>query len=289
MDKSSFSPYIRTAMHSTIDASHIINDRVIFDYELIYVLSGICVITVENVPHTCKAGDVVFLRPGVTHRFEISADSDFVQPHIHFDMVYSKESRQRFTSFKNRDKMTRHELSLIHEDVFAQIDIPTVFIPQNPEEFKRLFFEIIDIYSARKYNYEIHYKAKLLELISCILEQFEDTSIACVSEEYNHIISVKNYIDHNFLSVITLDSLARQFYINKFTLMRKFKANYNDNIFDYYRYKRIDYAKQVLKTSAVSIGEIAELLSFSDIYSFSRFFKKYTGMSPSEYRKKCST
>ena len=80
--------------------------------------------------------------------------------------------------------------------------------------------------------------------------------------------------------------LEKQFYANKFTLMRNFKKAYRVNIINYYRARRTEYAKRVLRGSSLPVGVLAEQLNFTDVYSFSRFFKMQTGMSPSEYREK---
>ena len=92
LNKKAISPYIRTAMHSTLHAGHIIRTRVILDYELILVEGGRCRITIGGTEHICKKDDVIFLRPDVPHSFECFDDQDFVQPHIHFDPVYSSLS-----------------------------------------------------------------------------------------------------------------------------------------------------------------------------------------------------
>lgn len=47
----------------------------------------------------------------------------------------------------------------------------------------------------------------------------------------------------------------------------------------------ITHAKSVLKTTDTSIQEITDLLNFSDISLFCRYFKRYTNMTPTEYRK----
>jgi AraC family transcriptional activator of pobA len=47
----------------------------------------------------------------------------------------------------------------------------------------------------------------------------------------------------------------------------------------------ITHAKSILKTTDTSIQEITDLLNFSDISLFCRYFKRYTNMTPSEYRK----
>jgi len=286
MNTNEFSPYIRVAMLSTLKAPFKISTRIIFDYEIILVADGKCNITVDNTEYLCRKNDVVFLRPGVHHKFECVDNVDFVQPHIHFDIKYSNISEKRFVSFKPGEEMSDDELALIQEDVFEDICIPCVFTPSDKEEFQKLFFEIIEIFEKKNYNYELLYKAKMLELFNCILTQFDYNRTIKNDIMCNPVVSVKNYIDNNFMSVMTLDSLSNQFYFNKYTLLRKFKSMYGKNIISYYREKRIEYIKNILKTTNISISALAEKLNFSDIYSFSRFFKTYVGCSPSVYRKK---
>ena len=285
MNKKEFSPYVRTAMFSVIKAPFHINKRVIFDYEIIFVSGGKCEIIIDGKKYLCKKNDVVFIRPDIPHEFKSAGGCDFIQPHIHFDVLYNEKSEETPISFKPKNRMTDYELSLIAEDILKAVPIPSVFIPRNPNEFKKIFFDIIEIFQKKPYNYELLLKSKMLLLLGGILAQFEKHTAADNSEPNSAIINVKNYIDDNFLSPITLDSLSMQFYFNKYTLMRKFKAMYGKNIIAYYHDKRIEYIKNALQTTAVSITDLSEKLNFSDIYSFSRFFKTHTGCSPSAYRK----
>lgn len=271
-------------MFSTLTGPFKIENRAIFDYELILVSGGRCKITIDNKEYLCKQNDVVFLRPGIHHKFQCVDNCDFVQPHIHFDVSYSDKSEKRFVSFKPKEAMTEEELDLIGEDVF-DISIPDVFTPFDIGQFQKLFYEIIELYQKKVNNYELLCKSKMLELLHYILTQFEPSKTNETPVVSNNIIAVKNYIDNNYLSLITLDALAKQFYINKYTLLRKFKSMYNQNIICYYRNKRISYIKNALKTTTLSMTALAERLNFSDIYSFSRFFKTYVGCSPTVYRK----
>ncbi|MBQ4516139.1 MAG: helix-turn-helix transcriptional regulator [Clostridia bacterium] len=285
MNKNMFSPFIRLAMYSTIAAPFEINERIIFDYEMIFVSGGRCKLTIDGKEYFCKKNDVVFLRPGIPHKFESVDSADFIQPHFHFDVCYDEKSEDRFVSFKTREKMDAYEKSLICYDVFEFTDIPFVFVPYNIEKFRNIFFDIIEIYLKKPYNYELLYKQKALELLDEILRQFDKGTTNKNVSENDALISVKNYIDNNFLSVITLDSLSGQFYFNKYTLLRKFKSVYKQNIMTYYKGLRLNYAKNILKTTSISIHSLAEKLNFSDIYSFSRFFKSSVGCSPTVYRK----
>ena len=287
LDKKIINPYIRVAMHSVLTGYRIISDRTLYDYEIIFVKDGKCNITYDNTRYTVKKNQVVFIRPGVKHKFEIRDNIRFIQPHIHFDAVYNKNSEITTVSFKPKENMTNNELKLIQNDIFEHTDIPFVFTPDNIQKFEKTLFEIIEIFSKRGHNYELLCKSKLLELLCLMLDQFEtekrtDDGMGAS----NSVTASKEYIDNNFLFEITLDSLAEQLYINKFTLMRKFKSKYGINIIEYYRKKRVDFAKNLLINTDYSIYTIGEILNFSDIYSFSRFFKRQEKISPVSFRKK---
>ena len=287
LSKTSFSPFVRVAMHSTLKAPYAINERALFDYEIILVGGGQCNIVVEGVPHLCRKNDVVLLPPGVSHRFECVPGVDFVQPHIHFDIVYDEFSEWRKVCYKKLSAMSMQERERIHPDVLRELCIPAVFSPYDPERFHRLFFEVISIYQKREYNYELRYKAVMLELLALICEQFDPVKTPGPRDGRETLVAVKSYIDNNYRSPITLELLSDQFYLNKFTLMRRFKALYGKSIIEYYHDLRAEYAKRVLASTDLSVAEVGEKMHFSDVYSFSRFFKSAVGCSPSDYRQKC--
>ena len=284
MNQKEINPYIRRALFSTLIAPFNINDRIILDYEIIYVSGGKCSITIDGKEFLCQEGDVVLLRPGITHRFDCLDNSNFVQPHIHFDPVYSQDSEARFVCFKSWQIMSEQEQRLVHKDILSAA-IPNVFIPADPEGFRKLFYKIITLYQKKEYNYELLCKAAMLELMNRMLAQFETPRLAKPGSDVDLMFAVKEFLDSNYTSALSLLFLAEQFAVNKFTLMRKFKAVYRQSIMEYYRQKRLGYAKQLLETTDFSVQDIGEMLNFSDVYSFSRFFKENTGCSPSAYRK----
>ena len=289
MNINSFSPYIRHAIYSTILAPFIIRERIIYDHELIYVTDGTCAITVDGKENVVKKGDCIFFPPNVPHELRSIGDTAFVQPHIHFDALYSDKSERTPISFQSRDQMSEEELALVQENAFAGCNIPYVFTPIRKEKYHNLFFEIIDIFQEKKHGYTLLYKAKMLELFALLFEQFESKSVtqARSIETSGYLSSVKSYIDNNYRQLISLDRLAMQFYINKYTLLRQFKDAYGLGIIAYYHALRIDYAKRKLSSTDLSITEIAKKLCFGDVYTFSRFFKSATNTSPREYRALC--
>ena len=180
--------------------------------------------------------------------------------------------------------MSDEELALIQENIFQDCGIPTLFMPENPKLFQSLFFEIINEFQNKKSGYIFRCKAKLLELLSLILLQFAPDQSSDSTNE-NAVRAVKNYLDANFEQIITLDSLSTQFYINKFTLIRNFQNFYGENVMAYYKKKRLAFAKAQLIESNATVSTISESLNYNDVYTFSRFFKTQTGLSPKEYRR----
>ena len=72
-------------------------------------------------------------------------------------------------------------------------------------------------------------------------------------------------------------------YDNRY-LSQKFKEDIGISITQYYGLIRLSKAKEFLKNSDMSISQISRLLGYTQPAHFMKYFKKYTGMSPSKYR-----
>lgn len=97
----------------------------------------------------------------------------------------------------------------------------------------------------------------------------------------NEIIA---YIDDNYKERITIDELAFIFRTNRSTLCKVFKNNTGKTITEYVNDKKFESAKRRIEKTNKTFTEIAEELNFESIHYFTRFFKKHSGISPSEYR-----
>lgn len=96
----------------------------------------------------------------------------------------------------------------------------------------------------------------------------------------------KRHIRENYLRRITLPELARLCCVSATHLDHIFKKATGLSPLQYAQTLRIDEAKRFLADPTESIRAIADRLEFHDIGYFSRRFKKVTGLSPTDFRKK---
>jgi YesN/AraC family two-component response regulator len=103
-------------------------------------------------------------------------------------------------------------------------------------------------------------------------------------ESFGKYADLLSYVRENLSADFKINLLEGKFNYSYYTLSRKFKEDTGICLKEYIDKMLIARGKQALLVSNKSIKEIAHSLKFCDQYYFSRFFKKYTGLSPKEYR-----
>lgn len=99
-------------------------------------------------------------------------------------------------------------------------------------------------------------------------------------------IAVSNYIQHHLSQPITVDAIAKELFMSRPYLSRRFKAETGESLTDFILHKKTEEAKRLLRYSGKPAVMIGSYLGFSSQSHFCNVFKKYTGRTPSEYREK---
>ncbi len=98
------------------------------------------------------------------------------------------------------------------------------------------------------------------------------------------IEAAKGYIEEHLDEEIVPETLCDQLEVGRTRLYELFRAETGMGIAAYVRRRRMHRAKKLLKTTTLSIGEIAQAVGFTDYNYFSRVYKKTYGKSPKKYR-----
>jgi AraC-like DNA-binding protein len=264
----------------------IIFDRVIFDYEILYVDSGYIEVTIDGKTLPGHPGDVFLFKPKKQHVIYIPGPEPLHQPHIHFDLYYQPDSPDVRISFRRLENIPSREMALFRKDVCSDspFHIPDKISLKRPISFKKLLMELIEEENDKLPYYETAMKGKFIALWAQLLREAYWLEHPTVNSNWELLTQVKHYLDHQHKQV-TLQELASMINLDKYYFLKLFRKAFGVSPIKYHLQARLEKAKECLSITSLSITEISYMFGFDSIHAFSRAFSKTEGISPSQYRK----
>ena len=119
-----------------------------------------------------------------------------------------------------------------------------------------------------------------------IMERFISECVFCKgSQENDSIFKVKEYILEHFSEDITLEKMAQMVYMNPYYFSAFFKKETGENFKAYLLEVRMKKALQYLMETDMKTYELASLVGYKDVRTFTDKFKDFYGYSPAKYKK----
>ncbi len=114
-----------------------------------------------------------------------------------------------------------------------------------------------------------------------MLQNIASVKISTRKHLYRQVLRGKEFIDFCFHEDLSVADMARAAAMSEYHFFRLFRTLFAQSPYQYLQKKRLQYAKQLLKAEHGSVSEVALLVGFADVQSFSKSFKKYFGFAPS--------
>ncbi|MGN6714981.1 response regulator transcription factor [Anaerocolumna jejuensis] len=192
--------------------------------------------------------------------------------------------------------------------VFVDMQMPVMngieFLKNAKEEFPDAKYIVISGYDDFYYAQNSIKLGAIDYILKPIVEEELNTSIKKAlhllnpnmdftkTEEEEQSISagevaaiIKDYIDKNYSQNLKLSYFSDKYYFSKEYLSKIFKANYKIGIYEYVLQVRMERAKELLLDESLKIQWISDRLGYTDSNYFSKAFRNYYGITPSQFRK----
>ncbi len=154
----------------------------------------------------------------------------------------------------------------------------------NSTQFRDLFLSLLSVYRQKRIGYESEMMSRLYKLVSMI--QTADRLAYFPDVKYQRIAAAVDYINTNYATgQVRVSKLAELCSVSTRYFAELFLAFFGVAPKEYIIRMQLETAKNLLISSDTTIGEIAESCGFTDVYYFSKIFKKEVGETPTDFRK----
>lgn len=111
----------------------------------------------------------------------------------------------------------------------------------------------------------------------------EPNKLTTKNADYELYQRILSYMEQNITSNITMETLCHDTMLSASKAQRLFRARHSCGPIHYFCMKKVELAKELIRSDDRNFTQISECLGYSSVHYFSRQFKKFTGMTPSEY------
>ncbi|WP_151735528.1 helix-turn-helix transcriptional regulator ['Paenibacillus yunnanensis' Narsing Rao et al. 2020] len=240
-------------------------------HTLYYIYSGKGIFRCEEGEREVEAGTVVYLWPGLPLYMQSSETHPLRMTMLLFDCASLRRSEEGWTD----------------PEPIGRLRLPYL-MPLAGERMRRiggLFREAEQEWVPGDPVREARVKSLWYRLVSELHEAADEGEIR--SGEQGMAAALRRFkeqLDTGFAAELRITELCEQTGFSPVYLRRNFAARYGCSPKEYLGQLRNEHAVRRLRFTGDSVGDIARACGYSDVYQFSKAFKKRNGISPTDYR-----
>lgn len=252
--------------------------------EINYIYSGKCIQTINDERIELSAGDILLIDRDAPHSIENTEENDIILNVLLKEETITTDITSNLANSNNLVTQFMLSASNTNEQHNRYLIFTNPSNSGNNDVLTGLMNNLFCVYFS-----EYSFKTKALNLyLSLILieltNQLERNSLNAMKKNVDQeVVSILAYIDRHHPSV-SLEELSKVFGYNKSYISQKLKKETGSSFKNLLNRKKINVAKELLKETNLSVEEIAMNVGYNEPSSFFKLFKKYTNMTPNEYR-----
>lgn len=254
--------------HSSIPSEHY-HDA----YEILYICSGDLYYFIGDKTYHAVSGTVLLIRMNDMHKLINPNGSAYER----VALLFQEQFLHSYTAEGGFDPLSCFSTS-------------NAVKLKGPEQglIESLFHTMMMEHANRMPEADVYLQSLLMQLLILLHRKLISSGPGHLIESnrtHRQISQIVNYINHHYTQRLTLEDLSKRFYLSPSHLSRTFKESTGFTFIEYVNNFRVKEACAMLKSSRLSVSDIAERVGFDNLTHFGRMFKSIMGLSPLKYRK----
>lgn len=241
--------------------------------KIIIFIVGDVLYNIEGKSYKLKPWDILFVPSNQVHKPIIEPEQEYERIVIWINNTFLEEHGNAENNLLTCFNMAREDRHLVRLGQNSLYSIKAILA--------RIELEL----KNKQFGAGVLCNALFVQFMVYInrLQLKPDKQVENIEVEFDEQVQqVIQYINSNLDSDLSITSLSTRFYINKYYLMHKFKANTGYSIHNYVNNKRLQKCATAIK-AGMSPSDAASECGFNDYSSFIRAFSKMFGLSPRKY------
>lgn len=247
-------------------------------FEMMYVYSGMCYCNFDHREYALPEGSIWMFNTQCAHSVVVPNDGSTL---INILLRKSTFSAALLGMINDNDLFLGFFLNSIYNSDSAPKQLQFTAEPGGMSEF--YIFKIIEEYAGKSPYSQSIMKHLFCCLLAELTRQYRERADSRGRESGLHISQVISYISDNYRTA-TLQSTAEHFHYNPSYLSKYMLKHTNQTFSEYLTRFKLEKAAHLLTSTALPLERVASLTGYSERSAFDKAFKKYSGLTPRQYR-----
>lgn len=247
-------------------------DRTVDFNIMIYTVEGVIYVTEDETDYEVGEGEMLFLKSGLHHygKIEIPRGTRWYFIHFYF------EEKNDIPVFVPDNSEIRQ-----YEPVCFSARLPKKITGLQGSVLERRIRDFVGYFHSSDEMKRWNLNGKLAELLGNVCFYGEQQPL-CLSDR------ICAFLTEHISEPFCAGMLEKHFFLSYKYMAAVFRREKGMTMQQFHNRARMNAAQNYLKSTLMSVGEISFKLGFSDMLYFSKCFRTFSGMSPTEYRKKAT-